>query len=120
MGGNGWKGQTVSGGTGQVLGIRHRVGRTRGHCLACPWRWTFSATERRFDGEAVDGEPREKPASERSDSHARECGQISHLVRAMGGAMPRLPCSLKLVLGREGQPQLVPSSLLGPNPLSGG
>lgn len=58
VGGNGGKGQIVSGGTGQVLGMRHRIGRTRGHCLACPWRWTFSATERRVDGAAADGEPR--------------------------------------------------------------
>lgn len=86
MGGNGGKGRTVSGGTGQVLGRRHGVGRSQGHCLACPWRWVLSATERRADGEAVDGEARRKPASEHADLHTLECGQISDLVRATGGA----------------------------------
>lgn len=92
-----------SGGPSQGLRMRRGAGRSKGPCLACPWRWALSTTERRVNGEAVRGEARKKPASEHSDWHTCECGQISDLVRAMagGGWMQRLQCSLKLALDRE-------------------
>ena len=36
-----WRERKVSGGKGQVPGMRHRSGKSQGHCLVFPWRWAL-------------------------------------------------------------------------------